>query len=394
MAMPAQPSVCHLNHAGAGVMSADVLAAMTAHLVRETQIGAMEAANEAGDRLARCYDAVAALLNAQRCEIAFGTGHGALWGAIVGSIKLLPGDRILVSPQEWVGNLILLKRMAAASGATIEVMPSAEDSTVDPARLADILDDRVRIVSLTWVGASSPAINPAAQIGEQVRGSRAIYVVDASQAIGQLPIDVSAIGCDVLVACGRKFLGGPRGTGLAYVARRLFGKLEAACIDDFSVRWNGGAPLPRDDARMFETAEFAPALRLGLGQATADALSRPMTRTASIIAEKAAQLRRLLAEVAGVTVHDVGDRRAGLVTFSVDGCDCAVLKHSLARQGINVGANGPDYTPIDLARRGIGQLMRASVHRSTTEWDLQRLVRALDAHRRGKSIIGSSGDYA
>ena len=77
-----------------------------------------------------------------------------------------------------------------------------------------MLDERVRLIALTWLPANGGLINPAAAIGEVARRHGIAYFVDAAQAVGQLPVDVARIGCDVLSGAGRKALRGPRGTGL------------------------------------------------------------------------------------------------------------------------------------------------------------------------------------
>ncbi|KQW72447.1 hypothetical protein ASD03_32375 [Ensifer sp. Root127] len=328
-------------------------------------------------RLDYGYELASRLLGCEPGEVAFGTGHGQLYGDLIAAIPLKAGDRVLVSSQEWVGNLIALKRRADSAGATIEVAPCDATTAVDVEALKRILDDRVRLVALTWIGASGPLVNPATELGAALAGTNAVYVIDASQALGQLPIDVTELQCDALIACGRKYLRGPRGTAIAYLATRLASDLQPVRLDDHAGSWAHGHVTVRKSARVLETAEFSVALRLGLIRAIEQALSGDLIRTRASLDRTASCLRDRLAALPGVRVHDVGRLKAAAVTFSIDGLSCDQAQSELASRGLMVGYNGPAYTPIDLVRRGIPELLRASVHLETDDDTITKLVQAV-----------------
>lgn len=372
-------SVVHFNSAGAGLPAPETVQTIIEHLCCEVEYGPMEAGARVKDRLDKTYQAAARLLGCAPQQVAFGSGHGQLYGDIVSAISLNAEDKILVSRQEWIGNVLCLHRAASLSGAAVSVMASDDSTAVDIAALHKALSKPVRIVALTWVGASGSLINPAAAIGQAIRqsGSSAFFIIDASQAVGQLSVDVSQIGCDALIACGRKFLLGPRGTAIAYISPRLAADIVPRRVDDASAAWIDGEAVVSKSARAFELGEESIALRLGLGSAIERALELGLDNIRAALNAKASALRRSLAAVSGVRLLDLGKEKAACVTFTLDGWSCGAVKQNLADRGITIGTNGPDYTPYDMEMRGIVELLRASVHLSTTEQDIEKLVRAV-----------------
>ncbi|MFK8256289.1 aminotransferase class V-fold PLP-dependent enzyme [Erwinia sp. AnSW2-5] len=378
----------HFNHSGAGITSPETHQTIIDHLQSERDHGPMEAGARVADRLTKSYDSAAHLLGCTPQEIAFGTGHGQLYADIIAAIPLAAGDKILVSRQEWTGNLLCLQQAATLSGATLSLMPADSSTAVDVAAISAVLTPEVRIVALTWIGASSALINPAAALGKAIResGSPALFIIDASQAVGQLDVNVAEIGCDALVTCGRKYLRGPRGTALAYLSPRLTAQLVPRKIDNFSARWLAGDVQVANSARAVEVAEGAVALRLGLATAIDQALALGLGNIRKTLHARASALRDALASLPHVHLLDLGHEKAAFVTFTVDGFSCATVKQHLAGQGITLGVNGPEYTPYDLNMRGITELLRASVHLNTTDRDIAMLADAL------RTLAGNAAD--
>ena len=208
---PGVANVAHLNNAGAGLLPECVLRAQTGHLELEAAIGGYEAADQEADRIAAVYRSVATLINADPDEIAVVENATVGWDMAFYAIPLKEGDRILTAEAEYGANYVAYLQQAKRTGAKIEVIPSTETGEICLDSLEKMIDDRVKLISITHIPTNGGLINPAAGVGRIARKHNILYLLDACQSVGQLPIDVQEIGCDMLSATGRKFLRGPRG---------------------------------------------------------------------------------------------------------------------------------------------------------------------------------------
>jgi cysteine desulfurase / selenocysteine lyase len=368
----------HLNNAGAGLMPTPVLDAMTGYLRREAEIGGYEAAIEQTDRLDGVYASVARLLGAAPDEIALTENATVAWQMAFYALAFRPGDRILTAQAEYAANYVALLQVAKRTGAIIEVIPNDRSSALCAQSLDRMIDDRVRLIAITWVPTNGGLVNPAAAVGKIARKHGIPYLLDACQAVGQMPVDVAVLGCDMLSATGRKFLRGPRGTGFLYVRRDLMLRLEPPIIDHFGAPWVAADRYElRPDARRFETWENNYAARLGLGVAVDYALSigmEPIMVRCRLLADR---LRSELARIPGVTLHDLGTERAAIVTFTVAGMDATEVHARMSAEGINVTTSQPSSTRLDATARSLPMIVRASPHYYNTEDEILRLTRAI-----------------
>jgi cysteine desulfurase/selenocysteine lyase len=368
----------HFNHSGCSLPTNATLSAMTEHLHREALYGGMEAAGGAAEKIQEARIDAAKLLGAMPEETAFMTSGSAAFGLVFAALPpLKAGDRILVGRQEWGGNLGTMYRATGKVGASVEAIPCRDDGSVDPEALSRMIDDRVRLVALTWLPANGGLINDAAAIGRVARAAGVPYFIDAGQAIGQVPVDVATLGCDMLKGACRKYLRAPRGTALLYVRKAFLPSLEPAFLDVQSAPWVGGGPVPRQDARLFETIETSIALQLGLGAALRQAHVLGIPAIRERIHMLADGLRARLGDIGGITVRDLGNERSGLVSFTVEGLGAQEVRARLAREQITVGVNGVPYTPLDMTARKLTEIIRASVSYFNTDEEIERLAVAV-----------------
>src|SRR6266511_3673528 len=178
--------VLHFNNAGAGLPPRPVLDAVLGHLELEATVGGYEAEERKHAEIERTYKALAALIGCKPSEL-----------AVV----------------EYASNVIAAWQVARRTGASVEVIPDDEHGQLSVEALTGMLDERVRLIAITHVPTQGGLVNPAAAVGAVAHEAGVPYLLDTCQSVGQLPIDVGEIGCDLLSATGRKWLRGPRGTG-------------------------------------------------------------------------------------------------------------------------------------------------------------------------------------
>jgi selenocysteine lyase/cysteine desulfurase len=346
------------------------------HLHREAEIGGYRAAEERAADLEAGYAVVASALGCEPDEVAFTDSATRSWLAVFDAIPLAAGDRILCTEAEYAGNAIPLLRRAEEVGASVSLVPSDATGAVDPAALLELLDERVRLVSLVHVPTNGGLVNPVAPVVSAAHSVGALVMLDACQSVGQVPM--AGLDADIITGTGRKWLRGPRGTGFLVARRRVLDRLRPRQVDLHSGVWVAPDRYElRSDARVFELWESNVADRLGLIAAFRYALSLGVGAIAAAVRDRGEYLRKGLAEVPGVTVHDLGAQRCGLVTFSMEGVPAAEVRSRLAERHITVTSSGVSSTRYDMTRRGLTEIVRASPHYFVSPAQLDEAVAAV-----------------
>jgi cysteine desulfurase/selenocysteine lyase len=377
---PGCARVLHLNAAGSALPSRRTLDATLDHLKLEAEIGGYEAAAKANTTLEAFYPATARLIGAAPDEIAFIENATRAWDLAFYSLDFKPGDRILTCVSEYSSNYISYLQVAKKTGAEIVVVPDDTDGQIDLAALERAIDERTKLISISHVPTQGGLVQPAEAVGKIANQAGILYLLDACQSVGQLPVDVGRIGCDFLSVTGRKYLRGPRGTGFLYARRATTAGIEPIFLDNHAAKWtDDDAYTTRDDARRFENWERYFAGVIGLKVAVDQANELGIEAIWDRLRELADGLRARLATLQRVTLTDLGNVKGAIVTFAVDGADHVALRDELRAQAINVTVSTQFSSRLDLKRRSLLNVMRASVHVYNTEAELDRFVAALGA---------------
>lgn len=363
----------HLNNAGASLQPAPVIDAVLAHLRRETEIGGYEAAAEAAEALERPYSSAGAVLHCAPSEIAVVESATRAWQMAFASVPLGPGDRVLTSTAEYASNYLQLLHAARRAGVSVEVVPDDATGQVSLDALAGTIDDRVKLVAITHVPTGGGLVNPVDAVGRITRAAGVLFLLDACQSLGQVPLDVERIGCDFLAATSRKFVRGPRGAGLLYARAATTGHLEPALIDLRSATWTSSDQYRLEPGgRRFEAFEISTAAKIGFGVALDYARSWGLDPIWTRLRRLADRLRDGLGAIPGVEVLDRGATLGAIVTFSVAGWRPAAVRAALHDSGVNVWVVEATAAHLDFDRWNLTAVVRASVHYFNTDDDLDR----------------------
>ncbi len=375
---PSCEQIIHFNNAGASLMPDPVFDAITSHLELERKIGGYEAARIAAGELESLYSEFAALLKVQPREIAYVENATRAWDMAFYGLNLGDGDRVLTHSSEYSSNYMALLQQSKRRGFKIDLVPSDESGQIDVAAIEGMITPDTRLIALTHVPTQGGLVNPAEAVGEIARKHNLLYLLDACQSVGQLDIDVTAIGCHMLSGTGRKFLRGPRGTGFLYVASDVMERIDPPFIDMHSATWTERDKYQfADGAKRYENWESYVAGRVGLARAVRYARDIGLDDIEPYVAKLAATLREALSHVPGIVVQDLGEKKCGIVSFQKQDEPAVDVAARLYEKRINVSVTDIESAQIDFGDRGIDATVRASVHYFNTENEVDRFVETL-----------------
>lgn len=370
--------IIHFNNAGSSLMPIPVSDMLHHYLRFEEYHGGYETAEAKAEVLDNFYAAAARLLNCSTDEIAFAESATHAWNMVFYAFRFQPGDRILTTFAEYGSNIIAYVQQSQRYGVDVVFVPDDEYGQIDTAALENLIDDRVKLISISHIPTGGGLVNPAKEVGKIARAAGIPYLLDACQAVGQIPLDVDEIGCDMLSGTGRKYLRGPRGTGLLYVRRTLLENLEPPFLDLHSATLlNQNHIEIRSDARRFESWECNFAGKAALGVAMDYALDWGLEAIQERVYELAGRLREQLSALDGVQVTDEGREKCGIVTFTAEQQEPAAIKAAMATHKINVSTSSSAGTPVSFQARRLRNVVRASVHYFNTEQEVDYFVETL-----------------
>jgi len=383
---PGTDHVIHFDNAGASLMPTPVLEAVHRYLDVEMRVGGYAARKDMTPAIDAAYDSVARLIGAHPGDIAMTDAASRAWQLAFHSLGLGEGDRVLTTETEYVANWAAYVQVRRERGVVIDVVPSDDAGDIDLDALERMIDDRVALISINHAPTNCGVILDVEAVGRIANGHGIPYLVDACQSVGQVPVDVRAIGCDMLSSTSRKYLRGPRGVGFLYVREEFLDRMNPVFVETGSSQRVGLddyvlAPGPR----RFENFEKNYAGVVGMGVAADYALEIGIPAIRDRIQYLAGELRKLLATIDGVTVLDVGTTQGGAVTFNLVGVAAEDLALAARQSAINVSVSTINSAPFDMQHRGIDQLVRASLHAFNTEDELATFAAFVDGLRSGVS---------
>jgi L-cysteine/cystine lyase len=291
---------------------------------------------------------------------------------VANGIDWRPGDAVILSNHEHPGNRVVWYQIARQYGVRLLFLEiDGDDDALLLTRLGRLLDEQVRLVSISHVSRRSGRRLPAQQIVAAAHGRGLPVLLDGAQAFGAIPVDVRTLECDFYVLSGHKYILGPQATGGFYVRRDWIDRLRPTWLgsrSQQSMDLQGGMVL-HDSARRFEFGTRNMADLAGFGAALAMWEAIGWEALFAAIAADTGALRAALASIPGLVIETpaAAAQRAGIVTFQIPGlAGAAIYERLLAEERILVSPFEPGTSSV-----------RASVHVFNTVAERARLVAAV-----------------
>lgn len=342
--------------------------------------GLHRATRRATDAFEAARGKLARVIGAKPEEIAYAKNATEAINMVAQGLGLRKGDKVIATVLEHHSNLIPWQRLERTKGIELEIVRATRDCLIEPSEIEAVIDDRTRLITMTHISNAIGSIQPVEEVGKLAREHDVLFLVDAAQAVGHMPVDVRAMECDFLAAPGHKGLLGPQGTGFLYVREDHLHELEPLLL--------GGGIVESVDEHSCKLVEppqvfdagtpNIPGI-IGLGRAAEYVLEIGIER----IAERERELTRRMLQIADiehVEVYGPGDleRRGGVVSFNVRGLDhhdVASMLDELANIAVRSGHHCAAPTMRHL---GVEGTVRASVHYYNFEGEVEKLVEVLE----------------
>ena len=348
--------------------------ALEAHYHSVPSVKAAQAEREACAR-----ERVASFICAGSAEVALTPNTTQAMRQVSRSIGWREGDELLITSLEHVSTVSLGMGLTRQNGVRVEVVEADQGDAVFLETLKSALTDRTRLVCVSHVASPDGRILPVAAAAELAHDRGVPVVVDVAQSLGQFPVDVPALGCDFMVGSGHKWLMGPMGVGILWVAPDNLDEFMPDPLPDRKPWSIPGSHIPEPTA--YDRAEGGThntAMAIGLGKAVEIVDELGTAAIASRVACLSRILRDEASRIGGVNVltptRPCGS--AGITTLTFDGYTVEDLQALVSRiyEKYNALVKLQWLTaPLDVNRIGI----RISIASFNNEDEVARLIDAL-----------------
>ena len=299
-----------------------------------------------------------------------------------------PGDEVVITEMEHHSNIVPWQLLTQRTGATLRWFGVTDDGRLDLSNVDELINERTKVVALVHVSNMLGTVNPVAEIARRAHEVGALVVLDAAQAVPQLPYDVTLTGADLIGFTGHKMVG-PTGIGVLWGRTEVLEALPpflggGEMIEDVRMERSTYAPPPHK----FEAGTPPIAQAIGLGAAVDYLTGIGMDNIAAHERQITAYALERLQAVQGLrilgptTVED----RGGAISFTLSGLHPHDISHVLDARGIAV--RGGHHCAKPLHRRfGVPASTRASAYLYTTQAEIDALADGLEHVKRFFGVV-------
>lgn len=369
----------YLNTAAASVPPQQVVDTMVAYLQKTATVGPYLPAfrRDIYAKVDAIRETAAAFIGAAREEIAFAKNGTEGINMIASGIRWHEGDEVILADLEFHSNYVPWKRLAEQGKIKLVVLRTDASGVISIRQLEQLITPRTRLITVSHLPNASGALQPIQEICDMASRKGILTLVNASQTLGLVPLDMRALPCDFLVACGRKWLRGPEGSGIVFIRKAQIESITPAFTGWGGTTWD----FQTNEISFLSTAKrleagcpIIPAI-LGLGtalevaqEAGVAAIYRRVKHLTSFTLEK-------LRTIPGVEIYGPQDEtdRLAIIPFNIKGVSPDAITAFLERHAVIIEA-GTFMANTLLQQYGIERMARISPHYFNTEQEIERAI--------------------
>lgn len=369
-----------LNSAGSSLVNDQVTDVMVTYLQSEAQMGGYALAKEFEAEIHEFYIQAAILLNCSPENIAYTSSATDAYAKALSSINFEDGDVILTTDDDYISNQLCFLSLKKKYGIILLRAENLPNGDLDLDVFENLVrEHRPKLVALTHIPTNSGLVQPAEEVGQICKKYEVLYLLDACQSVGQLAVDVAKIGCDFLTATGRKFLRGPRGTGLLYVSNGALSKQMVPLIFDMQgADWIGIDEYKlAPTARRFEFWESSIAGKIGFATALKYLNGLGITNVEQYNTGLMKEFRRRMEQVKGLHLHDRGSRLSNILSFTTDNRSIEQTAQLLRDNDVYFSLSFRNFALIDFMKKDLDGIIRFSPHYFNTTEELEKVITIL-----------------
>ena len=366
----------HFNNAGTGIMSKKTIDIIHRFHRNEKKIGGYEVESLQQKRLDSFYKKVGKLLNCNEKNISYLQSSTLAWNFCFFSIPLIKENNIVILENEYSSSHIsILKRKNEFKELRIVKVNGFGEVLIKD--VLKKLDKNTKILCLTHISSQNGSIIDVENITRicKKKFPSILIILDCCQSVGQIEIDIKKIKCDALVASGRKYLCGPRGTGFVFISKNLKKKMIPTLED-----MNSSTIISEDKIeikkkiRLFETYENSKSLKIGFSNAVSEVLNKDISKIRIKILGLSSYLRKKLFSHKEIHFIESQQNLSGINTFYHSKFSSEFILKFLKQKGINVYLSSQEASFLFFKKIKKKNLVRLSLNHYNTFKEIDYFV--------------------
>jgi len=379
--------IIHFNNAGASLTNINSIQILKDYIDLEKNVGGYELQEKNKAKLNKFYEVISRLINCKPSEVSFMPNSTLSWNFAFNSIPITKYDDILIFENEYSSNLLtIIKKQNQFRNLKICKLNNLGE--IDFSKLEQMITRKTRLININHVCSQNGDIMPVEIIGKILKNKNpnSIFMIDACQSAGQVPIDVKKFKCDILTTTGRKFLNGPRGTGFLYVNTKTRSILDPLFLDMTSAKLISDKKFRIKKNRPFlESFEFSPALQMAFTNSIKILLNRGIDNIMCKNIRLSKYLRKKL--VHNVHFYENKNNLSAINTFSLKkGCEVDLFNY-LKKNKINTYLVNKDVSNLYFKKIKKKFLLRISFHYYNNKKEIDYFAAVFEKFNKIKKMV-------